>query len=106
MRNIIRCFPVLLVSVWMAMPGLAANSGADKMKACASAWNAMSTAAKKATTYQQYSADCLSRKTVATQSSTPQERMKTCASEWEKLKAAGRTGNETYQQYSAHCLKN
>ncbi len=112
MRKLIPCvLSALLVSALGASPALGANAGADKMKACASAWDAMPADQKKATTYKQYSADCLSGKTAlatpaAGKAATTQDRMKACASEWDKLKATGKTAGQTYQQFSANCLKN
>ena len=111
MRTLHPCLvPALFASILIAMPALASNTGADKMKSCASSWNALPAVEKRATTYQQYSSDCLSGKTASatpasTRSSRQQERMKHCASEWDKMKAAGQTANMTYQEYSARCLK-
>jgi len=47
----------------------------------------------------------MSGKVALTPANSSQERMKACAAQWDKLKAEGRTNNQTYQQYSASCLK-
>jgi hypothetical protein len=98
-------------SIMVAMPAIAGNAGTDRMTSCASAWNAMSAEARKATTYRQYSSDCLSGKSASakpptSRSATSQDRMKNCAAEWDRLKATGKTAGLTYQKYSARCLKN
>jgi hypothetical protein len=33
-----------------------------------------------------------------------QNKMKKCAAEWDKLKAANKTGNQTYEDFSKTCL--
>ena len=45
--------------VLFASPAMAANKGADTMKACAAAWKAMPAADQGKTTYKAYSSDCL-----------------------------------------------
>jgi len=35
----------------------------------------------------------------------PQDRMKACGAQWQQLKASGKTGGQTYQQFSSVCLK-
>jgi hypothetical protein len=81
---------------------------ADTMAHCAAAWKGMSAADQGKTTYKAYSAMCLKTGyTVppAPAASTSNSRMKTCAAQWNDMKAKKTTGNQTYQQFSAKCLK-
>jgi hypothetical protein len=48
-----------LALAFFASPAIAANKGANTMKACAAAWKAMSPADQGKTTYKAYSADCM-----------------------------------------------
>ncbi len=96
---------VLILSAAMAAllvaPAMGANSGSDKMKACAAQWNTMPADQKKATTYQKFSSSCMSGKATM----TPQARMTACAAQWQKMKAANKTGGQTYQQFTSQCAK-
>ena len=100
---------VLILSAAMAAlligPAFGANTGSDKMKACAAQWGTMSVDQKKATTYQKFSSTCMSGKSPDKSAMTPQARMKACAADWQKMKAAGKTGGQTYQQFTAQCAK-
>lgn len=96
---------VLILSAAMAAlliaPAMGANSGSDKMKACAAQWGTMSADQKKATTYQKFSSSCMSGKAAM----TPQARMTACAAQWQKMKAANKTNGQTYQQFTSQCAK-
>lgn len=90
-----------------AMPALASSS-TDAMKACATSWDAMSAAAKSATTYKEYSTNCLKNQSASRAMSGPmtqQDKMKDCAAKWDEMKKTGMTAGQTYQQFSAGCLK-
>ena len=54
-----RYISIALVLALFASPAMAANKGADTMKACASAWKTMTPADQGKTTYKAYSADCM-----------------------------------------------
>lgn len=100
---------LLILSAAMAAllvgPAFGANTGSDKMKACAAQWGTMSADQKKATTYKQFSSTCMSGKAVAATTMTPQARMTACAAQWQKMKAAGKTGGQSYQQFTSVCAK-
>jgi|GEM_PF-6960867 len=94
-------------------PALAANAGANKMKACGAQWSAMAPAQKQGMTYQQFTSKCMSGKAVATAPMsgpmtgpmTPQQKLSACAANWQKAKTAHTTGGLSYQQYTAKCTK-
>ncbi|HEY1708705.1 MAG TPA: hypothetical protein VGG10_10615 [Rhizomicrobium sp.] len=93
-----------------AVAGLLAATAAqaDTMAHCAAAWKAMTPADQAKTTYKAYSGMCLKTGYVvppAPAASTSNSRMKTCAAQWNDMKAKKTTGNQTYQQFSAKCLK-
>jgi gas vesicle protein len=96
---------VLILSAAMAAlliaPAMGANTGSDKMKACAAQWNAMPADQKKATTYQKFSSGCMSGRAAM----TPQARMSACAAQWQKMKAANKTNGQTYQHFTSQCAK-
>ena len=54
-----RYIGIALTLALFVSPAMAANKGADTMKACAVAWKAMSPADQGKTTYKAYSSDCL-----------------------------------------------
>lgn len=55
-----RSFASAIVTLFLiASPAVAADKGADVMKACAGAWKAMPPADQGKTTYKAYSAECM-----------------------------------------------
>ena len=80
-----------------------ANTGSDKMKACAAQWRAMSAADKAATNYRDYTATCM-KGGLLNVKSTPQQRMKSCAAKWDAMKTSGKTGGQSYRQFTSACL--
>jgi hypothetical protein len=92
----------------LAVPALASSS-TDAMKSCAASWDAMSAAAKSATTYKEYSTTCLKNQGTSRAMSevptTQQEKMKACAAQWDTMKKTGMTMGQSYEQFSAGCLK-
>jgi hypothetical protein len=79
------------------------------MAHCGAAWKGMSAADQGKTTYKAYSAMCLKTGYVvppaAPAATTSNSRMKVCAAQWNDMKAKKTTGGQTYQQFSAKCLK-
>jgi hypothetical protein len=76
------------------------------MKTCAAACNATAPADRAKTTYLAYSSACMkNRGPKPAAPMTPQDRVKACAAKWNALKAANKTGGQTYQQFSSVCLK-
>ena len=128
-----RLFIALAASLALAAAGAAAVHAApaqSKMQACAAQWNQLKAANKTGgQTYKTFSSACMkgnaaapavkpapakvtpakvaATKVAATKvaASKPQDRMKQCAAQWNQLKAANKTGGQTYKQFSASCLK-
>ncbi|HEX7798791.1 MAG TPA: hypothetical protein VF402_00485 [Asticcacaulis sp.] len=123
-----RLFIALAASLALAAGGAAAVHAApaqSKMQACAAQWNQLKAANKTGgQTYKTFSSACMKgnaatpavkpapakvtpAKVAATKvaASKPQDRMKQCAAQWNQLKAANKTGGQTYKQFSASCLK-
>ena len=113
-----RLFIALAASLALAAGGAAAVHAAPaqtKMQACAAQWNQLKAANKTGgQTYKTFSSACMkgnattpAAKPAAAKvtASKPQDRMKQCAAQWNQLKAANKTGGQTYKQFSASCLK-
>ncbi|MDV6332362.1 hypothetical protein [Asticcacaulis sp. 201] len=104
----------------------AATPANTKMTQCAAQWQKDKAANKtNGQDYKAYSAACLKGATpapapvakpamaaakpaatvVKASNTKPQDRMKECGAKWSQMKAAGKTGNQTYKQFSATCLK-
>ena len=117
-----RLFIALAASLALAGGAAAVHAAPaqSKMQACAAQWNQLKAANKTGgQTYKTFSSACMKgnaaapavkpapAKVAATKvaASKPQDRMKQCAAQWNQLKAANKTGGQTYKQFSASCLK-
>ena len=113
----------------MSQANAAATPANTKMTQCAAQWQKDKAANKtNGQDYKTYSAACMKGATPATakpamaaakpaavvakpaavvkaSSTKPQDRMKECGAKWNQMKAAGKTGNQTYKQFSTTCLK-
>jgi hypothetical protein len=97
----------------MAFPAAAEDRPNGRMQACTQQWLEKRDAGETQA-YKPFLKQCLTQtpavaktKVGARQKAgkSGPNRMKVCGARWRTLKAAGRTGGQSYRDFSRHCLK-